>query len=132
MKKEYKFSEMKATKNPYAAKKKAVGINLSHEVIDYFKNLAEANGIPYQTLIQLYLLDCVRNKKNQNSIGLHKSKMGSNLSISLKPTHKNSRSFNPPYLEFYFHWHRTKRVGHGWPTMIPWRGTCAMPIEIEF
>jgi predicted DNA binding CopG/RHH family protein len=63
MKKEYDFAKMKATKNPYATKKKAVGINLSHEVIDYFKAMAEQSGIPYQTLIQLYLLDCVKNKK---------------------------------------------------------------------
>ncbi len=64
MKKEYNFAKMKAIKNPHATKKKAVGINLSHEVIDYFKKLSETNGgLPYQTLIDLYLLDCVRNKK---------------------------------------------------------------------
>lgn len=63
MKKEYNFSKMKAEKNPYAAKRKAVGINLSHEVIDYFKRLSEETGVPYQKLIDLYLLDCVRNKK---------------------------------------------------------------------
>jgi hypothetical protein len=37
MKKEYDFSKMKGLKNPYAGKKKAVGINLSPEVVDYFK-----------------------------------------------------------------------------------------------
>lgn len=63
MRKEYDFSKMKGSKNPYASKRKVVGINLSHEVIDYFKALAQKNGIPYQTLIQLYLLDCVRNRK---------------------------------------------------------------------
>jgi predicted DNA binding CopG/RHH family protein len=63
MKKEYDFSKMKARKNPYASKKKAVGINLSAEVIDYFKGLSQESGIPYQTLIDLYLLDCVKNKK---------------------------------------------------------------------
>ncbi len=63
MKKEYSFSKMKAKKNPYASKKKAVGINLSAEVIDYFKGLSKESGIPYQTLIDLYLRDCVRNKK---------------------------------------------------------------------
>ncbi len=54
---------MTAKKNPYAAKKKAVGINLSPEVIDYFKALAKESKIPYQTLIDLYLKDCVRTKK---------------------------------------------------------------------
>jgi len=63
MKKEYDFSKMKAMKNPYASKKKAIGINLSHEVIDYFKKLSDEMGIPYQTLIDLYLLDCVKSKK---------------------------------------------------------------------
>jgi hypothetical protein len=63
MKKEYNFSKMKAEKNQYASKKKAVGINLSHEVIDYFKKLAIDSGVPYQNLIDLYLLDCVKNKK---------------------------------------------------------------------
>lgn len=63
MKKEYDFSKMKAKKNPYATKKKAVGINLSAEVIDYFKELSKESGIPYQTLIDLYLRDCVKNKK---------------------------------------------------------------------
>ena len=63
MKKEYDFSKMKARKNPYASKKKAVGINLSSEVINYFKGLSKESGIPYQTLIDLYLRDCVKNKK---------------------------------------------------------------------
>ena len=63
MKKEYDFSKLKATKNPYSRKRKAVGINLSSEVIDYFKKIAEQSGVPYQTLINLYLLDCVRSKK---------------------------------------------------------------------
>jgi len=60
MKKEYDFSKLKEIPNPYAGKKKAVGINLSPVVIDYFKKLAEESGIPYQKLIDLYLLDCVR------------------------------------------------------------------------
>jgi len=63
MKKEYDFSKMKATKNPYASKKKAVGINLSSDVIDYFKKLSENTGLPYQTLIDLYLRDCVKSKR---------------------------------------------------------------------
>lgn len=63
MKKEYNFSKMKGEKNPYASKKKAIGINLSHEVIEYFKKLSEEAGVPYQTLIDLYLRDCVKNKK---------------------------------------------------------------------
>lgn len=63
MKKEYNFSKMRRVKNPYIGKKKAVGINLSPEVIDYFKKTAEKAKIPYQKLIDLYLLDCVRSRK---------------------------------------------------------------------
>jgi hypothetical protein len=63
MKKEYSFSKMREIPNPYVGKKKAVGINLSPEVIDYFKALAEESNIPYQKLIDLYLLDCARKKK---------------------------------------------------------------------
>ena len=63
MKKEYDFSKMKVKKNPHASKKKAVGINLSADVIDYFKNLSESAGLPYQTLIDLYLRDCVKSKR---------------------------------------------------------------------
>lgn len=63
MKKEYDFSKLKEVKNSYAGKKKAVGINLSPEVIDYFKAMAEQSGIPYQKLIDLYLLDCVKRRR---------------------------------------------------------------------
>ena len=54
---------MKELKNPYTAKKQAVGINLSPEVVDYFKGLADETGLPYQKLIDLYLVDCARKRK---------------------------------------------------------------------
>jgi predicted DNA binding CopG/RHH family protein len=63
MKKEYNFSKLKEVKNPYPGKKKAVGINLSPEVVDYFKGLAEETGVAYQKLIDLYLLDCAKKGK---------------------------------------------------------------------
>jgi predicted DNA binding CopG/RHH family protein len=63
MKKAYDFSKLKEIRNPYAAKKKAVGINLSPQVVDYFKELAEETGLPYQKLIDLYLLDCAKKRK---------------------------------------------------------------------
>src|ERR1700722_20217347 len=63
MKKEYDFPKMKELKNPYAGKKQAVGINLSPEVVDYFKGLADETGLPYQKLIDLYLLDCAKKRK---------------------------------------------------------------------
>ena len=51
--------------NPYASKlKKPVTIRLGVDVIDYFRSIAEETGIPYQTLINLYLRDCaIRQRK---------------------------------------------------------------------
>ena len=43
--------------------KKQISIKIDQAVIDYFKNLSADNGIPYQTLINMYLSDCVRNKR---------------------------------------------------------------------
>jgi predicted DNA binding CopG/RHH family protein len=63
MKREYDFSKLKEVKNPYAGKKKAVGINLSPEVLDYFKELAEETKLPYQKLIDFYLMDCAKKRK---------------------------------------------------------------------
>lgn len=62
MKEEYDFS--KAVKNPYAKKlKKQITINIDSDTIDYFKSQSEYLGIPYQTLINLYLADCAKNQK---------------------------------------------------------------------
>lgn len=60
MKAEYDFSKLQSRKNPYASKlKKPVTMRLSEDVIDYFKEMAEEAGVPYQSLINLYLRDCV-------------------------------------------------------------------------
>jgi hypothetical protein len=57
MRDEYDFS--KARKNPYATQlKKSITIRLDEELVDYFKAISEEIGIPYQTLINLYLRDC--------------------------------------------------------------------------
>ena len=62
LEKEFDFS--KAVKNPYAKKlKKQITIKLSPAVIDYFKDEAKETGIPYQTLINLYLTDCMKEKR---------------------------------------------------------------------
>ena len=64
MKSEYDFSKMKARKNPYASKlKRQVTIRIGEDVIDYFKQLSAEAGIPYQTLINLYLRDCMDNQR---------------------------------------------------------------------
>lgn len=65
MKEEYDFSNAK--KNPYAKKlKKQITINIDYDTIDYFKKQSEDSGIPYQTLINLYLADCAMNGKRVN------------------------------------------------------------------
>jgi len=62
MKEEYDFSNAK--KNPYAKKlKKQITINIDNDTIEYFKAQSDSSGIPYQTLINLYLTDCAENKK---------------------------------------------------------------------
>ena len=67
MKKEYDLSKFKSRKNPYASKlKKSVTMRLSEDVISYFKNMSEDSGIPYQSLINLYLRDCVNHHRNIN------------------------------------------------------------------
>jgi uncharacterized protein (DUF4415 family) len=64
MKTEYDFSTMKSRKNPYAAKlKRQVTIRMSDDIITYFKEMADETGIPYQSLINLYLRDCVAHNR---------------------------------------------------------------------
>ena len=62
MKSEYDFSN--ARKNPYTNKlKRQITINIDNQTIEYFKSMSENSGIPYQTLINLYLTDCANSKK---------------------------------------------------------------------
>jgi len=64
MKKEYDLSKMKSRKNPYAKRlKKQVTIRMGVDIIDYFKEMSEETGVPYQNLINLYLRDCVQSEK---------------------------------------------------------------------
>lgn len=64
MREEYDINNLNPRKNPYAKKvKKQITINISTEAIEYFKSQSAKNAIPYQTLIDLYLVDCANNKK---------------------------------------------------------------------
>jgi len=57
MRKNYDFS--KAKRNPYGKRlKKQITIRVDEPVLEYFRALANEVGIPYQTLINLYLRDC--------------------------------------------------------------------------
>ena len=65
MRKEYDFS--KSRKNPYASMlKKPITIRLDEDSVSYFKSISEEVGIPYQSLINLYLRDCAASHKKLN------------------------------------------------------------------
>ena len=62
MRDEYNFSNAK--RNPYVKREKQqLTINLDSDIIEYFKTQSLSSGIPYQTLINLYLSDYVAQKR---------------------------------------------------------------------
>jgi predicted DNA binding CopG/RHH family protein len=67
MKNEYDLSKLQSRRNPYSAKlKKSVTLKIGGDVIDYFKSMASEVGIPYNSLINLYLQDCVAEHRKVN------------------------------------------------------------------
>ncbi len=65
MKKSYDFS--KSIRNPYVRKsKKQLTIRLDEDTIEYFRSLSEDSGIPYQSLINLYLRECAASNRKLN------------------------------------------------------------------
>ncbi len=64
MKEEYDIKKLNPRKNPYASKlKKQITINIDQETVDYFKEESANVGIPYQTLINLFLKECAQEKR---------------------------------------------------------------------
>jgi uncharacterized protein (DUF4415 family) len=64
MKNEYDLSKMKSRKNPYARKlKKQITLRLDPDVIEYFKTLSSQHDIPYQSMINMYLQDCMNARR---------------------------------------------------------------------
>lgn len=62
MRNEYDFSQSR--ENPYAKRlKKQITINLDSDTVNYFKTQSEKAGVPYQTLINLYLSDCATHNR---------------------------------------------------------------------
>ena len=62
-----KFDFSAARKNPYASQlKKPVTIRLDQDSITYFKAMSDDTGIPYQSLINLYLKECAASGKKLN------------------------------------------------------------------
>ncbi len=61
MKREYDFSAMKGRKNPFAKRlKKQITIRIGEGTLDYFREMAEETGVPYQNLIDSYLAECAQ------------------------------------------------------------------------
>jgi predicted DNA binding CopG/RHH family protein len=46
--------------------KKQITIRLDEDSINYFKSVSEQVGIPYQSLINLYLRDCAASNRKLN------------------------------------------------------------------
>ena len=64
MRDEYDIKSLNPRKNPYAKKmKQQVTMNMNTTTVEYFKSMSSESGIPYQTLINLYLDECVKEKK---------------------------------------------------------------------
>lgn len=64
MREEYDIRTLNPRKNPYAAQlKEQVTISVDSSTVDFFKGLADDTGIPYQTLMNLYLRDCAEHRK---------------------------------------------------------------------
>lgn len=62
MQEEYDFS--KGRKNPYVKTlKQPVTIDIDNDTLQFFQRQSENSGIPYQTLINLYLSDCAMQNK---------------------------------------------------------------------
>ena len=65
MREEYDIDSLRPRKNPIAKElKKQITIKITPFALDYFKEEAERTGVPYQTLIDMYLVDCANNKKH--------------------------------------------------------------------
>ncbi|MCY4278235.1 MAG: BrnA antitoxin family protein [Gammaproteobacteria bacterium] len=59
MRDHYDFSE--SVKNPYTSRlKQRVTIRIDADTVEYFKAMAQVKGLPYQSLINLYLRDCAQ------------------------------------------------------------------------
>ncbi|MCM1009047.1 MAG: BrnA antitoxin family protein [Ruminococcus flavefaciens] len=67
MRDEYDIEALNPRKNPYSKRvKKQITINIDDDTISFFKNLSDNTGLPYQTLINLYLSDCAKNNRQLN------------------------------------------------------------------
>ena len=67
MREEYDIKNLNPRNNPYSNRlKKQVTINIETDTNEYFKNLSLSTGLPYQTLINMYLSDCAKTNRKLN------------------------------------------------------------------
>lgn len=65
MKKSYNLKKLKWVSNPYVRrKKKSVTIRVDDDVLAYFQKLSETSGVPYQTLMNMFLRSCKQGTLN--------------------------------------------------------------------
>jgi predicted DNA binding CopG/RHH family protein len=64
MRAHYDFAKMKGRPNPYAKHlKRQITIRIGSDTIEYFREMSDKTGIPYQNLMDSYLSECAANKK---------------------------------------------------------------------
>ncbi len=64
MRAEYDIKSLNPRRNPYAGKvKQQITMNINVSTVDYFKSMSSETGVPYQTLINMYLDQCVKEQK---------------------------------------------------------------------
>jgi predicted DNA binding CopG/RHH family protein len=64
MRTHYDFGKMRDRKNPYAKKlKKQITIRIGTKTLEYFREMSEETGVPYQNLIDSYLADCAAERR---------------------------------------------------------------------
>lgn len=64
MREEYDVKNLNPRQNPYArTPKKTITIKVNPTTLQYFKDMSEEMGVPYQTLMNMYLDECVRDRR---------------------------------------------------------------------
>lgn len=92
MKQEYDIKNLNPRKNPYAKQlKRQITINIDGNTIDFFKAQSQSAGIPYQTLINLYLRDCSKQQETTKPIMANK-KQGVQYSTPCFSTHQDKHN----------------------------------------